>query len=178
MAPPILTDDQQSFLLFCKINNKEAQEIAFDYINKDRVNLDIQDEYRNTPLHIAVINNNENVFMALIKAGAKTDIENDKGERAIDIALLKCCEENNEELVLKLIEHGANVNCENPEGKRPLDCLNESAPNFEKIARLLIDNGALPKPKERLNRFERPNAVTRPTKNEHPKVLNSLPKEH
>ena len=121
MAPPILTDDQQSFLLFCKINNKEAQEIAFDYINKDRVNLDIQDEYRNTPLHIAVINNNENVFMALIKAGAKTDIENDKGERAIDIALLKCCEENNEELVLKLIELGANIYFKDSEGRRPIN---------------------------------------------------------
>ena len=125
-----LTDDQLAFLLFCKINKKEAQEIVFDYINNNRVNLNTQDEYGNTALHIAAINSNENVFKALIEAGAKIDIKNNQGKRAIDIALLKCCEENNEELVLKLIEHGANVNCENPEGKRPLDCLNESAPNF------------------------------------------------
>ncbi len=153
--------NQLAFLLFCKINKKEAQEIAFDYINNNRVNLNTQDKYGNTPLHIAVINNNENVFMALIKAGAETDIENDKGERAIDIALLKCCEENNKELVSFLIERGADVNYENPEGKRPLDCLNESAPNFEKVARLLIDKGARPSPNPCISESQNPDQTNR-----------------
>ena len=175
MAPPILTDDEKAFLLYCKIGSID---LVKNYINDRIVDVNFVDKDENSPLHLAAINNKKEVLEELINARANINIRNNQGKRAIDIALLKCCEENNEELVLKLIEHGANVNCENPEGKRPLDCLNESAPNFEKIARLLIDNGALPKPKERLNRFERPNAVTRPTKNEHPKVLNSLPKEH
>ena len=191
MAPPILTDDQQAFLLFCKINKKEAQEIVFDYINNNRVNLNTQDKYGNTPLHIAAINSNENVFKALIEAGAKRYIENDNGERAIDIALLNSCAENNEKLVLFLIELGANVNCKDPEGKRPLDYLNKRAPgNIEKVATILIDRGALLEP-ERLNRFERdnlneqnrhnpddrPNSKTRPTKNENPKVQKSSSRE-
>ena len=71
-----LTNDQLAFLLFCKINKKEAQEIAFDYINKNRVNLNTQDKYGNTPLHIAVINNNENVFMALCNAPISQTLNN------------------------------------------------------------------------------------------------------
>ena len=152
-----------------------------------------------TPLHIAAMCNNIEVFIKLFNAGAKVDIKNKQGQLALDIipleenraineALLKCCKENNDKLVSFYIILGADVNCEDSEGKRPLDCLNESAPNFKKIARLLIDNGALTKPEERLNRFERdnlneknrhnpddrPNSKTRPTKNKNPKVLNSL----
>ena len=53
------------------------------------INTVLDQKTGDTALHLATQNNNDEVFDKLIKAGAKTDIRNFQGERAIDIALLK-----------------------------------------------------------------------------------------
>ena len=118
MAPPILTDDEKAFLFYCKIGSID---LVKNYIDDRIVDVNFVGKDGNSPLHIAAIHNKKEVFKKLINAGAKTDIKNDKEERAIDIALLKCCEENNEELVLKLIELGANIYFKDSEGRRPIN---------------------------------------------------------
>ena len=65
-------------------------------------------------------------------------------------------------MILKLIGIGADVNCKDSEGKRPLDYLNESAPNFEKVGRLLIDKGVLPAPKPLISGRQNPDQTKRP----------------
>jgi hypothetical protein len=161
MAPKELNNDEKAFLLYCKIGSINLVKI---YIDDIRFDVDFIDKDENSPLHIAAINNKKEVFEELINAGAKTDIRNNKGERAIDIALLKCCEENNEELILKLIGIGADVNCKDSEGKRPLDYLNGSAPNFENVARLLIDKGAIPAPKPLISGCQNPDQTNKTIK--------------
>ena len=117
MVPKELNDDEKAFLLYCKIGSID---LVKNYIDDIRFNVNFKDKDGNSPLHIAAINNKKEVFKELINAEAKTDIKNDKGERAIDIALLKCCEENNKELVIDLIGLGADINCKDLEGNTPL----------------------------------------------------------
>jgi ankyrin repeat protein len=88
MAPKELNNDEKAFLLYCKIGSIN---LVKNYIDDIRFDVDFIDKDENSPLHIAAINNKKEVFEELINAGAKTDIRNNKGERAIDIALLKCC---------------------------------------------------------------------------------------
>ena len=116
MAPPILTDNQQTFLLYCKMGSLA---LVKNFIDDRIVDVNFVDKDGNSPLHLAAINNKKEVFKELIKAEAKTDIKNNQGELAIDIALLKCCEENNKELVLDLIGIGADVNFKDSNGDTP-----------------------------------------------------------
>jgi ankyrin repeat protein len=156
-------ENEQAFLIICKMGKPDSDnsDLVDYYINK-KVDVNCKDSDGNTPLHFAAKNNNKIVFEKLINAGAKTDIRNNEGERAIDISLLKCCEENNEKSVLELIGIGADVNCKDSEDKRPLDYLIRApeGQDIKKVATLLIENGAITT-KERLNRFERPGTSIR-----------------
>ena len=161
MVPKELNDDEKAFLFYCKIGSID---LVKNYIDDIRFDVDFKDKDGNSPLHIAAINNKKEVFEELINAGANINIINNLGERAIDIALLKYCEENNEGLVLKLIKLGANVNCKDSEGKRPLDYLKRApeGQDIEKVARLLIDKGALPAPKPLISGRQNPDQTDRP----------------
>jgi ankyrin repeat protein len=165
MVPKELNDDEKAFLFYCKIGYID---LVKNYIGDIRFDVDFKDKDGNSPLHIAAINNKKEVFEELINAGAKTDIINKKGEVAINIALLKCCEENNEELVSKLIDLGANVNCKDSEENTPLDYLRRApeGQDIKKVATLLIAKGAITN-QERLNRFERPDTAIRPSTTEY-----------
>ena len=111
-------ESEKVFLIFCI---KGDLNLIKNYIDKKIVDVNfIKDNDGNSPLHLAAMHNNKEVFKELINAGAKTDIRNNKGELAIDIALLKCCEENNKELVLDLIGIGADVNFKDSNGNTPL----------------------------------------------------------
>ena len=111
-------ESKKVFLIFCIRGDLD---LIKNYIDKKIVDVNfIKDNDGNSPLHLAAMHNNQEVFKELINAGAKTDIRNNKGELAIDIALLKCCEENNKELVLDLIGIGADVNFKDSNGNTPL----------------------------------------------------------
>jgi hypothetical protein len=171
----INNENEQAFLIFCKMGKPDLDNLNLNlvdyYINEKKVDVNCKDSNGDTPLHFAAKNNNKKVFEKLINAGAKTDIINKKGEVAINIALLKCCEENNEELVSKLIDLGANVNCKDSEENTPLDYLRRApeGQDIEKVATLLIAKGAITN-QERLNRFERPGREISPLTTKYTRV--------
>lgn len=101
----------------------------------------VLDSDGNTALHFATQNNNDEVFDKLIKAGAKTDIENVKGERAIDIALLKAYTVYELERVDLLNKMGAS-----------LDSLDQE--NFDvKFTQSLIEDGVFNESPELSSRY-------------------------
>ena len=113
-----ISENDKVFLVFCIRGDLD---LIKNYIDKKIVDINfIKDNDGNSPLHLAAMHNNKKVFKELINAEAKTDIRNNQGELAIDIALLKCCEENNKELVVALIGLGADINCKDLEGNTPL----------------------------------------------------------
>ena len=98
--------------------------------------INIKDNYGNTPLSVAIINNNKEMIKLLLEYGARPDKDN------LNDSLLFSCEKNDIEVAKLLLEFGADPNIKNNFDKTPLywACDNN---NIE-LVKLLLEHGANP----------------------------------
>lgn len=83
------------------------------------------DVYGNTPLHYAVLSKNITAARTLLKAGAKLDIANNKGETVLDL------DNGNDELIKEIVQAGSILHHTLKKGKG----------DISKAVQLLIYNG-------------------------------------
>ncbi|CAH0552635.1 unnamed protein product [Brassicogethes aeneus] len=97
--------------------------------------ININDNHGNTPVHIAVINNNVTILKFILEVKSLlVNSRNFKGETALFLAVRY----QFTDIVLLMLQAGANVNLPNNEEVTPL----HNASNNPEIAHLLIKNGA------------------------------------
>jgi len=106
-------------------------------ITDERVDIDQPFSDGITPLHASVINNQENIAIALIEAGAKTDVPDPTTQAtALHLASLY----GRDKIAAYLIQKGANVNAGMKFGITPL--LVAAQFNQPQIVQLLLDKKA------------------------------------
>lgn len=79
--------------------------------------VDIRDEWKNTPLHDAARDDDCDFAELLIKHGADINAKNNDG----DTPLHRAMERGNEKIAKLLVDKGADINAKNNDGKTPLD---------------------------------------------------------
>ena len=87
-------------------------------IAKKELNVDIQNEDGNTPLHMSCINRDRTTMAILIELGANVNLQNTYGETPLHFTLYS----DNIITAKILIEAGADCSIKNDEGYTPLDC--------------------------------------------------------
>jgi len=83
--------------------NKEGDSNIVKALIKGGANLNLQDWQSNTPLHLAAINGNLEVFDALIKGRANLNVQNERGDTPLHLA----AKSGNLRIVESLINKGA-----------------------------------------------------------------------
>jgi ankyrin repeat protein len=94
--------------------------------------------HRLPALHIAVINNNNELVSQLLQADADVNIRNINNETPLHCA----AEKGFTSIAVKLIQYGANINSRGRHGETPLHLA--ASKGHLKIVELLIKNGADP----------------------------------
>eukprot|EP01096_Ripella_sp_DP13-Kostka_P007761 TRINITY_DN284_c0_g1_i1.p1 TRINITY_DN284_c0_g1~~TRINITY_DN284_c0_g1_i1.p1 ORF type:complete len:187 (-),score=103.16 TRINITY_DN284_c0_g1_i1:140-634(-) len=92
----------------------------------------------NTPLHLAVLDENVELVRLLIKLGANVHAENAMGETPLHFAV----QTNSAKAVALLFQAGANLNAEDFEGLTPIEWAAEA--EHEYIFSILLSFGANP----------------------------------
>lgn len=105
-------------------------------IQADPSNMHLQDEKGNTPLHLAVEQNNIEIVKLLLGFGAKVNAQNKDINTPLQISAVH----NYKEIAKYLIENGANVNNQNIAKWSPLH--DAASRNYYELMKLLIENGA------------------------------------
>jgi ankyrin repeat protein len=103
---------------------------------KQGAEVNLQDKYGHTPLHVAASINSPAVADLLIQSGAEVNAQNEDGDAPLHYAA-----KNNSPTVAELlIKSGAEVNAQDKDGKTPLHWAAEN--NSAAVAELLIKSGA------------------------------------
>ena len=100
------------------------------------LNLNIKDNFGNTPLHLSIISDNMNSIKILTLKGADVNIKNNEGNTPLHIA----ARFGNVDTAKILLKSGADVNSKNNDGLTPLHVA--SANGHIKMAEFLIKNGS------------------------------------
>ncbi len=120
-------------IFYCaSIGNYEATKILLDV----NVNVNLTDIDNNTPLHIAIIFENETIAIELIKYTKLLNHQNNKGETVLHLAIIK----NMFNIVKELLKNKIDVNI--PEYKNEMTPLYYTLLNNKNnIRNLLLENG-------------------------------------
>ena len=119
--------------IFTYIDSDDIQ-LVKNYINSG-YDLNIQDNYGDTPLIFASRCDNIEIFKLLLNYGASINEQNKRG----NTALIRAAYNNNCEIVELLLNAGANINVQNVNGSTPL--IAASSGNIE-VVKLLLNAGA------------------------------------
>jgi hypothetical protein len=101
-------------------------------VENNGANINIQNDYGDTPLIYAIDNNNEEIAEYLIKRGANINLKNGRGWTPLYSAVYK----GDEALAELLIERGADINAQTRNGETPL-ILTMLTENSDMVAFLL-----------------------------------------
>jgi len=123
-----------------KGRNKEAKECflratLLDPQNKE-INLNVKDNFGNTPLHLSIISDNMNSVKILTLKGADVNIKNNEGNTPLHIA----ARFGNVDIAKVLVKSGADVKAKNNDGFTPLHTA--SANGHIKMAEFLLKSGS------------------------------------
>ena len=124
-------------MFFAKIGNIKSIKICKLLIDKGAL-INIQNEYGDTALMIAIDKNNTEICKLLIENRALLNIQNEDGDTALMIAI----QNDSTEICKLLIEKKALLNIQDEYGDTALMIAIKKNKNIE-ICKLLIDNGAL-----------------------------------
>jgi len=101
-----------------------------------RENVNIQNIYGNTALHLAVSYKLYDVVKPLLDAGAKVNIKNNNGNTALHSAIYKSLSYQMYDVVKLLLKNGAKINIKNNKEETPLYIAREY--KYTRIIELLI----------------------------------------
>lgn len=115
----------------------------------DQADINLRDDLGNAPLHLALRNNETEVFNALLEKNADVNVPG-KGERATNQTVLYVAVfRNDEELIKKLLDKGADPNIADSDGAVPLsEAVLGGSVNPETV-KMLLDKGANPNTQEK-----------------------------
>jgi ankyrin repeat protein len=121
------------------ISNAESKTIK---LIADHSDINLRDNLGQSPIHLALLKQKEEIFDYLLEKGADVNIGGAKGNLKNQTVLYLAVTRNREDLVQKLLEKGADPNIADSDGSLPLAeaCIGASVnPN---IVQMLIDKGA------------------------------------
>ena len=99
--------------------------------------VNVQDSYGFTPLHVSVRKGRENLIKLLLANKVDVNIQDEQGYTPLHFSV----KERNENLCRLLLEHNADVNIQDRYGNTPLDwCAREGKEN---LCRLLLEHNAM-----------------------------------
>jgi ankyrin repeat protein len=138
IANKLLIADNE-FNLEYALNNKIDNLLVYLITNYKQINVDYSNFEGNTPLIVAVENDNLDLVNELISRKCSIDKKNDYG----NTALIEACLNSNYFLINKLIDSGADINMKNMSDWTPL--MFASANKFDDIIIIeyLISKGAI-----------------------------------
>ena len=120
--------------IFTYIDSDDIQ-LVKNYINSG-YDLNIQDNYGNTPLILAALKNDIEIFKLLLNAGADINKQNKYGNTPLTMATSN----NKIEIVKLLLNAGADIDKQNIFGNTPL--IAAAYKNNREIVEILLDYGA------------------------------------
>lgn len=121
------------------IPNGELKTIKF---LADNTNINEQDKLGQSPLHLALSQNKDEIFDYLLEKGADVNVGGAKGTLKNQTVLYLAVTRGRDDLVQKLLERGANPNVVDSEGGIILAEACIGAPVNPEIVRMLLDKGA------------------------------------
>lgn len=108
----------------------------------EKADLNLQDGLGQSPIHLALSKEKDDVFNFLLEKGADVNVGGAKQKLKNQTVLYLAVARENEDLVRKLLERGANPNIADSDGGVPLaEACVRSRPNQE-IVKMLIDKSA------------------------------------
>lgn len=140
IKPDIQNQSGETLLTFA-VQNSETKTVK---ALMERVNINLQDKNGNSPIHLALLKNKDDVLNALLEKGADVNIPGrDKmveGQTVLYLAVIR----NRQDLIEQLLAKGANVNQADKGGATPLSeaCIGASVNTS--IVKLLLEKGANP----------------------------------
>ncbi len=117
------------------ITAEESREIL-EFLIENGANMNAQDQDKNTPLHLAIINGRTETAKFLIEKGADIDAQDQDKNTPLHLAIIN----GHTEIVDRLIAAGAKINVRNEDGSTPLHLATDKG--YIEIVKLLIKKGA------------------------------------
>ena len=138
VSPNAVNEDGFTALTFAI--QKAEPKVVKALIEKADINL--QDKNSNSPIHLALDNDKEEIFSALLEKGADINVtgrhKTTTGQSVLFVAVIR----NRIDVIQKLLEKGADPNLADSDQAIPLAeaCIGESVK--PEVVKLLLDNGA------------------------------------
>lgn len=119
----------------------------------DKVNINQQDKKGNSPIHLALLKNKDDILNALLEKGADVNVagREEKGKTAGQTVLYLAVIRNREDLIQQFLEKGANPNQADSGGATPLTESCVGANVKPAIIKMLLEKGANPNLQENLS---------------------------
>lgn len=110
----------------------------------EKVNINQQDKKGNSPIHLALLKNKDDILNALLEKGADVNIAGRDKQTENQSVLYLAVIRNREDLIEQLLAKGANPNLADSSGAVPLSeaCLGGAVKTS--IVKMLLDKGANP----------------------------------
>lgn len=132
-------DEQTAFHVACKKGTADIINYILEKIGENsHLLLKDKDINLNTPLHLACLNDNENIVTILLKHGADVNARNIQNLTALDIS----CNKGNLTLSKLLIEHKSPINSANPNERVNLPIHLACRSGNKNLVKYLIGSGA------------------------------------
>jgi uncharacterized protein len=117
----------------------------------DKVDINLKDKKGNSPIHLALSKDKEDIFNALLEKGADVNVAGMSGKVENQTVLYLAVVRGRENLVEKLLAKGANPNIADSGGATPLTEACVGANVKPNIVKMLLDKGANPNMPENLS---------------------------
>ncbi|MGI8467792.1 MAG: ankyrin repeat domain-containing protein [Pyrinomonadaceae bacterium] len=121
------------------VRNSEFKTIK---VLAEKTNISEQDALGQTPLHLALSNNKEEIFDYFLEQGADVNVGGAKGKLKNQTVLYLAVTRGRKDLAQKLLKRGANPNIADSEGGTVLSEACIGAPVNPEIIKMLIEKGA------------------------------------
>ena len=112
---PNFKDSQGRSFLHNAIINNDIESVKELLLDAD-IDVNTQDNEGNTPLHFAVLKDNNNIIIELLGHKPRLDLVNNLGQTSLDVAIIN----NLNDVIPLLIKAGAKINSFNRDGMTPL----------------------------------------------------------
>ena len=143
---PNAQNESGETLLTFAIQNAEIKTVK---VLMDKADLNLKDKKGNSPIHLALLLNKEEVFNKMLEKNADVNVGGRDKKLENQTVLYIAVYRQDEALVQKLLEKGANPNQADGEGSIPLvEAVVGGAVNTD-IVKLLLDKGANPNIQEK-----------------------------